>query len=148
MAKKNSQGRVRVFFAEIEGDDETIQDGLKAMASAVNKTFQPKVVNIYRNQPLELPGEESAGETDDTLEDLAELEENTIEGEFVDRKKRNKSGKKRKPPTMSLIRDLDFRPEGGRAWRRVVRDRRPRRARWRRRVGRIIGPGPLRASGG
>lgn len=46
MAKDNSKARVRVFFGEIEGDNETIRDGLRSIAAAVNKTFQsgPAVV--------------------------------------------------------------------------------------------------------
>lgn len=39
--KKSDKARVRVFFGEIEGDDVTIRDGLRSIAEAVNRTFQP-----------------------------------------------------------------------------------------------------------
>jgi len=37
MAKNGGRGRIRVFFAEVEGDDETIQEGLQAINVAANK---------------------------------------------------------------------------------------------------------------
>jgi hypothetical protein len=40
MAKESSKARIRVFFGEIEGDNETVQEGLRSIASAVQKTFQ------------------------------------------------------------------------------------------------------------
>ncbi|MEO1350395.1 MAG: hypothetical protein AAFW84_16585 [Cyanobacteria bacterium J06635_15] len=124
MAKKNSKGRVRVFFAEIEGDDETIQDGLKAMASAVGKTFQPNIVKIVQNQPLGLPGEEALDEIDEALEDLEDLDDVTVDGE-VTKKKPKPNGKKRKPPKMTLVKSLDFHPDGKTSFADFVEEKGP-----------------------
>ena len=44
--EKESRARVRVFFGEIEGDNETIRDGLRSIAAAVNKTFQQENVIV------------------------------------------------------------------------------------------------------
>ena len=38
--KKDDKARVRVFFGEIEGDNESLRDGLRSIAQAVNRTFQ------------------------------------------------------------------------------------------------------------
>ncbi|MDZ8235821.1 MAG: hypothetical protein RMZ69_01360 [Nostoc sp. ChiQUE01a] len=48
MANKGGRGRIRVFFAEVEGDDETIQEGLQAINVAANKIFQspPKTIKV------------------------------------------------------------------------------------------------------
>lgn len=124
MAKKNSKGRVRVFFAEIEGDDETIQDGLKAMASAVGKTFQPNVVKVVQGQPLGLSSNDTQDEVEDAMEDLEELDDLTLEGEVV-KKKRKTNGKKRKPPKMTLIKSLDFRPDGKLSFSEFMEDKQP-----------------------
>ena len=47
MAKEN-KARVRVFFGEIEGDNETIREGLQSIAAAVSKTFNsnPSIVKV------------------------------------------------------------------------------------------------------
>ena len=124
MAKKGQKGRVRVFFAEIEGDDETIQDGLKAMATAVSKTFQPTIVKVIENQPINLPSEEFSEEIDDASEYLEELEDDSVDSKDG-KKKRNSSGKKRKPPKMSLVKDLDFRPEGKESFAEFVQKKKP-----------------------
>ena len=103
--KTGKQGRVRVFFAEFEGDDQTIQEGMRAMSMAVNKTFQPaRVVKYLPHPPVEdMPlfpenGDEPADE-DDVLQ--------------VDTSPAGTRQKtKRKLPVMSLVKNLDFCPEG------------------------------------
>lgn len=111
MAKKKesnkSKGRVRVFFAEIEGDDETIQDGLKAMATAVGKTFQPTTIIQRMPAPPLLPeSSQSDAEFEDVLD--AEYEESV---DWEEESPKPKSSK-RKIPKMQLIKDLDLRPDG------------------------------------
>ena len=48
MAKKEKNGRIRVFFAEFEGDSQTIQEGLQAIGSAATQMFQssPNTVKV------------------------------------------------------------------------------------------------------
>jgi hypothetical protein len=104
MAKKNSKGRVRVFFAEIEGDDETIQDGLKAMAVAVGKTFQPKT--IVKQIALEADPDEDEDELDDELE----LDDDVIDATSTRKREKKKSAVK--APKFILLGDLDLKPEG------------------------------------
>lgn len=103
MAKKGSS-RMRVFFAELEGDDETMQSGLAAIASAVNKTFEPRKVIIHRDGQLAL------GVGEEELDD----EEDIIEGEIAAPLKSNGSAKKKgkaKTPAMKLVKDLNLSPK-------------------------------------
>lgn len=101
---KQSRGRLRVFFAEFDGDDETIQEGLRAIASAVNKTFQPRVVV----KQLPVDGHAHQNLTDESESDI-ESEETEEDLETVlPAKPKAKSA--RKPPTMSLVKDLDLCP--------------------------------------
>lgn len=121
MAKKDSKGRVRVFFAEIEGDDETIQDGLKAMATAVGKTFQPTTVVKY------LPSQNGNAIDSEALnlieETPVENEDDALDEEFSTRER--KPTKKRKPPKMSLVKTLNLIPEGKKSFRDFVEEKNP-----------------------
>ncbi|WP_286764265.1 MULTISPECIES: hypothetical protein [Rhodopirellula] len=119
MAKKESKGRIRVFFAEIEGDDETIQDGLRALTGAVSKTFQPKVVMLPSPSS---DGETPAIESVDDLIDDPDFEEDVVDAPA---KKRPSNGKK-KPPKLSLVSELDLRPEGKTNFRDFFEGKAPR----------------------
>lgn len=48
MANNGCRGRISVFFAEFEGNDETIQEALQAIGVAANKIFQssPKTIKL------------------------------------------------------------------------------------------------------
>ncbi len=109
--KQNGKGRLRVFFAEFEGDDETIQEGLRAISTAVGKTFQPKVIALSPPTPNRELGHQDIDENvidaeTAVVEDELPLFDNTPqEQEAVPRPKR-------KLPTMSIVKDLDLRPDG------------------------------------
>lgn len=108
--KQSGKGRVRVFFAEFEGDDETIQEGLKTLSTAVGKTFQPKVIALPPTQQI---GEQDQVEEDDIIVD-AEIAEDADRTLFDEEPEDQTAAPrpKRKPPTMSIVKDLDLRPEG------------------------------------
>lgn len=113
----NGKGTVRVFFAEFTGDNETIQEGLKAIAAAVNKTFQPKTI-VKSGAPRIAQTDEQAGRLEEDVID--------VEGEYVDDDeddgdyegheatpvKPASPPRTRRPPTRKLIGDLNLRPEG------------------------------------
>lgn len=112
--KKNDKARVRVFFGEIEGDDATIRDGLRSIAEAVNRTFQPdtRIVKVIT----------AGGNADPNLL-AAEAEQEVIEADFaaveaadsadsVSNGQKSKASRARKAPSYSLVKDLDLRPEG------------------------------------
>jgi len=102
--KSNERGRVRVFFAEFEGDNESIQQGLRAMTTAVNKAFQP--ATVVRMLPDQQPM------TAEQIEEVVDV--GLEEDEFADVQPKSAQRKKskRKPPTMSLVKELNLRPEG------------------------------------
>jgi hypothetical protein len=114
---KNNRGRIRVFFAEFEGDSETIQEGLQAISVAVNKTFQstPKTIKI-------LSASENSAEENDALEEItSEDEEEVLNGAANSKSKRSSY----KPPTMTIVRDLDLRPDGKSSWRDFYTEKKP-----------------------
>lgn len=110
MAKK-SNGRVRVFFAEVEGDDETIQAGLQAVAAAVGKTFQPKVVvrNVQSNTSTAIESDDDQLEQEaDSFEAGWDDDSQVLDG--ISKKKKEKSKKAKKPQKLSIVADLDLKP--------------------------------------
>lgn len=107
MAKNGERGRIRVFFAEFEGDNETIQEGLQAISVAASKMFQssPKTIKVLSASAV--PSNE-----DELLEEVdSEDEEDDLS---IPSGSRNSKPKKSsyKPPTMTIVKDLDLRPEG------------------------------------
>lgn len=111
MAKKKfgdapSQAKIRVFFAEFEGDNATIQEGMRAFSAAVGRISQapakPRISNGATNGQLPL----------EDIEDVAEDQENVEEPDEPSVEVVSPPRQKRKPPTMSLVKEMDLRPKG------------------------------------
>jgi hypothetical protein len=111
MVKSSGRGRIRVFFAEFEGDDETIREGLQAIGVAANKIFQssPKTARI-------LTAPTASGEEEELLKEFdIESEEEDLNGSTsVNLKPKSSSYK---PPAMTMVKELNLRPEGKPSWR-------------------------------
>lgn len=119
VAKKGS-GRVRVFFAEFEGDDDTVQSGIKAMAAAVNKTFESRRVIVSRPAPLEFETAQEDELVDDEYDEV-------LDSDVFDSTDNGSAKKKRvrKPPNMSLVKDLNLRPSGKQSLREFFEAKKP-----------------------
>jgi hypothetical protein len=110
-------GRLRVFFADFEGDDDTIQEGLRAIGIAVNKTFQSPVV--YRTLP--------PPSTATVQEPL--LEEPVIDDDAFDPPQnvgRQPSRGKRKLPALAIVKSLNLRPDGKQSLREFFSGKSPK----------------------
>jgi hypothetical protein len=114
---KNGRGRIRVFFAEFEGDDETIQEGLQAISVAANKIFQssPKTIKLLSASAV------PSGE-DELFEEAAPEDEEEDLSVPTNSKPKKSSYK---PPTMTIVKDLDLRPEGKSAYREFYPQKKP-----------------------
>lgn len=126
--KKDDKARVRVFFGEIEGDNETIRDGLRSIAEAVNKTFQQetRVVRVI-----------TAGGNLDQKQLATELEQQIIEAELAGdedsssagepsvERQRGKASRAKKSPSYSFVKDLNLRPEGKPSLRQFYGEKKP-----------------------
>lgn len=121
MAKQSKgKSRLRVFFADFEGDDETIQESLRAISNAVSKTFQPKIINVPQ-KAIQTNIEDSALES----EDAEELIEYDDVGDDCVSAVSARQRKKRKAPTMSLVKELNLRPEGKKPLREFYSEKQP-----------------------
>lgn len=121
MAKENRdrKAKVRVFFAEVEGDDDTIKDGLQSLASALVRAMQPpalprpKVMSpppaITANgaEPNQLEQDGQVVE-DDQFDDHESEEVEPLEAAPA----RAKSTRQRKARSYAVIGDLNLRPDG------------------------------------
>jgi hypothetical protein len=115
--KSSSRGRIRVFFAEFEGDDETIKEGLQAISSAANKIFQspPKIIKVLSDSTI-------IGNEDEILEDSQVENEEDLNATSSSKPKNTSSYK---PPVMSIVKELNLRPEGKQSWRDFYASKQP-----------------------
>lgn len=120
MAKNGGRGRIRVFFAEVEGDDETIQEGLQAINVAANKIFQSAPTKIIQV----LPASSTPIDEDKFLEEFDENEEEDLPSPNVTTNLKPKQNSY-KPPTMTIVKDLNLRPEGKTSWRDFHSQKKP-----------------------
>lgn len=125
MTKNVSRGRIRVFFAEVEGDDETIQEGLQAINVAANKIFQSaptKIVKILPASATPLDEDELFKELDSEIDSEGQ-EDNLIPPSVVANSKPKKSSYK--PPVMAIVKDMNLRPEGELSFRDFYAQKKP-----------------------
>jgi hypothetical protein len=128
MAKdeKGNKARVRVFFGEIEGDNETIRDGLRSIAAAVNRTFQLESTTVrVLTVGSDLDHKQLAAAVDQGLKE-AQASEDIPESEHLEADlPRIKPSRNRKAPTYSFVKDLDLRPDGQASLRQFYADKNP-----------------------
>jgi hypothetical protein len=127
-SNKEDKARVRVFFGEIEGDNDTIRDGLKSIAEAVNKTFQQetRIVRVLAT---------SADVNQKNL--VTEFEQKIIDVESEDiqdgetplfpeyAKPKSRTSQPKKTPSYSLVKDLNLRPEAKKSLRDFFKEKTP-----------------------
>lgn len=114
MAAKEEKAKFRVFFGEIEGDNQTIREGLKSIASAVNRTFSSdtrtvRLINVGGDGPGKITSEEIQ-----EIIDSEEIGDTAMEVDSPDAFDASppKSKKPRRAPSYSLVKDLNLMPEG------------------------------------
>ncbi|HMJ05961.1 MAG TPA: hypothetical protein VK474_06860 [Chthoniobacterales bacterium] len=124
---KEDKARVRVFFGEIEGDNESIKEGLKSIAVAVGRTFAPNEIKIIKT--LKNVADDEAG-GDDTDDD--QLIEEALGGSAANANgsgsagKSNKPSKPKKPPTYKTVPDLNLMPEGKQSLESFFNEKKPK----------------------
>jgi len=122
MAKEYREGKakVRVFFAEVEGNDATIQDGLRSLAMALGRAMQTSVApRVIPSLPAELDNNGALRQPtpfDQSL-DPSEVKIETNEKEVFDPEKSFVTTARPRPvrpkiaPSYILVNDLNLRPQ-------------------------------------
>jgi hypothetical protein len=120
MAKDNRdrKAKVRVFYAEVEGGDETIKDGLQSLATALVRAMQPPAPPRPK---MMLPPAAAAKDSEPNLFNQNGHpvdEDQVVEAEYEEDEPleapapRQRSGRPRKPRAYTVVSDLNLRPEG------------------------------------
>lgn len=125
MAKQSQKrqgggGKLRVFFAEFEGSDETIQESLRLIGTAATRTFTAPQVPRYLPPPAQ--GEVQSDSLDEQPDGFADDDAFDVVAEATPRSQRPK----RKAQSLSIVGDLDLRPDGEESFRDFWSAKRPK----------------------
>jgi hypothetical protein len=127
MKKSNDRARVRVFFGEFEGDNDTIRDGLRSIAEAVKQTFkqEQRTVKLIAASP-DVDPKQLAAMVDEQVIDIETIEQGDEDtAESVTNGAKARAPRAKKPSTYSLVKDLNFRPKEKQALREFFDEKKP-----------------------
>lgn len=135
MAKRNSdqdngmdKGKIRFIYAEVEGNNQSLQDLMKTMISAMNRTSQsiPAVKQIPNTAPPSLTATDAEGTLFGAdLEEGEGSEEPISDHENVPRQKRGDGPKTDRNAGLSLVADLDLMPDGKQSLKDFITEKKP-----------------------
>jgi hypothetical protein len=120
------KAKVRVFFAELEGNNESVQEALKTMVSAMSRPV--RVISDTRGN-----GKEPVLLDNTEIEQVGDAIEEPFEAEILaedstplaTRKARGTGVKKDRNAGLDLVPDLNFRPEGKQALKEFYQQKAP-----------------------
>jgi len=117
------KAKVRVFFAEVEGNNESVQEALKTMLAAMNRPV--RAVSDQRapqdSSPLLGTANPAEEETPETVDD----EEASVDVP-VARASRGTRKKVDRNSGLELVPDMNFRPSGEASLREFINDKAPK----------------------
>jgi hypothetical protein len=133
MAKRNQdpdpspdKAKVRIFFAEVEGNNDSIKEALKTMVQAMNRPA-PVPVRVGMNgagASLAAPAADPAEEPAEVI-DEAEAEPEA-EAQAAPARKRGTGPKRDYNAGIDLMPDMDFRPDGKQTLREFFAEKGPK----------------------
>lgn len=133
MAKRTNEpipdadrAKVRVFFAELEGNNESVQEALKTMVSAMSRPVRLVSDQKTNGKPAALLEKTEIEEAVEPTEELSEVE--TLADDTADqvaRKPRGSGTKKDRNAGLELVPNLDFRPKGKSTLKEVAEEKGP-----------------------
>lgn len=107
------KAKVRVFFAELEGNNESVQEALKTMVSAMSRPV--RIISDGRGNAKN-PTMIESGESEAILDQIEDLSDSDVPDEDVViqsvRKTRGTGTKKDRNAGLELVPNLNFRPDG------------------------------------
>jgi hypothetical protein len=129
MAKRSSESgsgtdkaKVRVFFAEVDGNNDSIQEALRTMVSAMSRPVRVISDQRTNGKPVELLAAD-VEEIEEEIEQDAEV--NSSEEEASARKARGTGKKIDRNAGLSLVPDLNFRPAGQKSLKEFIERKKP-----------------------
>jgi hypothetical protein len=134
MAKRGSdqtlgadKAKVRVFFAELEGNNESVQEALKTMVSAMNRPVRVISEQKTNGGTTLLAQTADTEEAEETIEQADEFDALNEESTSANARKPRGSGKKvDRNASLALVPNLNFRPDGKQAFKQFLDDKKPK----------------------
>lgn len=134
MAKRNNElisgvdkAKVRVFFAEVEGNNESIQEALKTMVSAMSRPVRLISDQGVNGKATVLPPQGDIQETDDADGQVGQAEAIEEESGPPSARKPRGSGKKvDRNAGLILVPDLNFMSDGKQALKAFLDEKSPK----------------------
>jgi hypothetical protein len=121
------KAKVRVFFAEVEGNNESVQEALKTMVSAMSRPVRVISDQSANGKPPVLLQQSAVEEAEEPI-DLKEDEE-ALSEEAADSNARRPRGSGKKVDRnagLNLLPDLNFRPTGQQSLKQFVDEKNPK----------------------
>jgi hypothetical protein len=106
------KAKVRVLFAEIEGNNETVQEALRTMISAMSRPVRIVHVKANGETPTLTQQDVESDSVDEVLDRDSFSEESSQSETNGGRKPRGSGPKTDRNAGIALVHDLDFRPQG------------------------------------
>jgi hypothetical protein len=124
----SEKGKIRIFFAEVEGNNQSLQDALKTVVAAMNRPIQLAAARLPANgqNALATTAAAEGGAPQETVEEAGneELVEESAESTPV--RKRRTGPKADRNVGIKLVPNLDFRPEGKPALKEFFAEKAPK----------------------
>jgi len=133
MARRNQEpppgadkAKVRVFFAEVEGNNESVQEALKTMVSAMSRpvrVISEQRLNGKAAELLEQAGSDETTETTQPVEEPEALDEE--HGSSGVRRPRGSGKKVDRNAGINLVPNMEFRPAGQKTLKAFIEEKSP-----------------------
>jgi hypothetical protein len=109
----NDKAKVRVFFAEVEGNNESIQEALQTMVSAMSRPVRVIADHKLNGKPELLLPETAVAEVEDATEQPDDAEAPPAPASSDNARRPRGTGKRTdRNAGLTLVPDLNFRPDG------------------------------------
>lgn len=123
------KAKVRVFFAEVEGNNESVQEALKTMVSAMSRPVRVISETKPNGETNALPRRAEVEEADESAlsgeeEEIEVFSEETTSSSV--RRPRGTGKKVDRNAGLELVPDLEFRPDGRQSLKAFVDDKNPK----------------------
>lgn len=133
MARRNNdptsgadKAKVRVFFAEVEGNNDSVQEALKTMVSAMSRPVRVISEQKTNGEAVLLAQQSVVEEIDERGEQPEEVAEVGEESSSLAARKARGTGKKvDRNSGLNLVPDLNFRPSGKQTLKEFVEEKGP-----------------------
>jgi hypothetical protein len=123
-ASGSEKAKVRVLFAEVEGNNQSVQEALKSMVSAMNRPVRVISEQNVNGKASVLLQQGVAEEVEEPIEHVGDADATEEEVEISAARKPRGTGKKTdRNAGLSLVPNLNFRPSGKQSLKEFVAER-------------------------